>query len=118
MIWIDGKRYYAHRLAWLYMTGKFPDQQIDHIDQDGTHNIWRNLREATNTQNAANSRRRNNASGFKGVFWQRSRRWRASIMVNSRRIHLGYFNTPEEAYAVYLAAAQKYFGEFANGGEG
>jgi hypothetical protein len=115
-IGIDGKLYLAHRLAWLYMTGEFPTLNIDHIDRDGTNNRWSNLREATQAQNLANSRRYcNNKGGFKGVL-QRGPSWLAQIQPNGRPIHLGMFPTPEAAHAAYMAAARKYFGEFANGG--
>jgi hypothetical protein len=98
------------------MTGRFPDLEIDHIDQDGTHNRWTNLREATSAQNSANSRRlRNNKCGFKGVS-QHGKSWRADIKPNGHHIYLGTFPTREAAHAAYLEAARKYFGEFANGG--
>jgi hypothetical protein len=97
------------------MTGKFPEQEIDHIDGDGTNNRWENLREATRAQNNANCRGYNKC-GIKGVY-QRGPSWIAQISPNGgRSIHLGCFRTPEEAHAAYLAAAHKYFGEFANGG--
>jgi hypothetical protein len=115
---IDRRNYRAHRLAWLFMTGKFPDHEIDHIDGDGTHNAWPNLREATHAQNMANYRRRKkNASGFKGVYQQgSSSSWFAHIWDGERLVHLGSFPTREEAHAAYLAAARSYHGEFANGG--
>jgi hypothetical protein len=112
---VDGRDYYAHRLAWLWMTREWPPEQIDHINGDPTDNRWKNLRPATPSQNLGNSRhRRNNTSGFKGVYWHRpTGEWRARIMINRRNIHLGLFDTPEAAHAAYLTAAQKHFGEFA-----
>jgi HNH endonuclease len=68
-IHVDGRSYFAHRLAWLYMTGKWPKDQIDHINLDGSDNRWGNLRGATNGQNQANSLTRgHNTSGFKGAY--------------------------------------------------
>jgi hypothetical protein len=73
------------------------------------------LREATPAENARNkSRPWNNTSGIPGVsFYKRDRKWVAGIGLNNRRIHLGYFDTIEEAAAVRRAAEIKYFGEFA-----
>jgi hypothetical protein len=111
---IDGRRYKAHRLAWLYMTDKFPEQEIDHIDRDGTNNRWFNLREATHSQNAVNARYIwKNKLGIKGVRQASPSRYQARIRVNDRSINLGCFATPEAAHAAYVAAKRKYFGEFA-----
>lgn len=114
-ICILGKNYQAHRLAWLWMTGNWPCGQIDHINLDKADNRWPNLREATNSQNQANTRaKRVNTSGFKGVYWHRRiGKWHAAISVNGRLKALGYTDTKEEAAALYQKAARKYFGEFA-----
>lgn len=112
---VDGSQYQAHRLAFLHMTGNFPDIEVDHIDTDPSNNRWANLREATRSENNANTRRnRRNTSGYKGVSWhKRDRKWCAQIHVSGRDIHLGQFSSPEEAHAAYVAAATKHFGEFA-----
>lgn len=112
---IDGKSYFAHRLAFLYMTGKWPELLPDHIDTDTLNNRWDNLREATPSQNQANRKaRRDNKSGFKGVFYiERDKAYCAEIQVNGRQIRLGYFDSPALAGAAYEAAAKHYFGEFA-----
>lgn len=112
---IDGERYKAHRLAWLYMTGDWPKEQIDHINMDRSDNRFANLREATNIQNCANQRRPvNNTSGLKGVCWnKRLSKWKSQIRVNGKLHHLGYFDTAEAAHESYIDAAKKYFGEFA-----
>jgi HNH endonuclease len=116
---IDGIKYRAPRLAFLYMTGKFPDKEADHKDGDRSNNRWTNLREATSGDNKANTMlRSDNTSGLKGVHWnRRDCNWRAQICANGRRIFLGYFDTPKRAHEVYLAAAKKHFGEFACSGE-
>lgn len=111
---LRGKAYRAHRLAWIYMTGEAPPALIDHADGNTANNRWANLREATPTQNCANSARRN-ACGYKGVKKNRAGRFEASIRVDGRRQHLGTFNEARGAHAAYLAAAQSAFGEFARG---
>ncbi len=115
---VAGKMYKAHRLAWFYMTGEWPPDQIDHIDGDRDNNRLVNLRKATNAQNGANARlSKNNSSGFKGVSFDTSvGRWRASIRRNRQLHYLGFFNTPEEAHAAYASAAVQLFGEFARMG--
>jgi len=111
---IEGHRYLASRVAFLYMTGRWPSALIDHVNRDATDNRWRNLREATSSENLHNMRMKNNRTGFKGVIFDPyTRRYRARIRVNYRNVHLGRFDTAEEAHAAYAAAAKKYFGEFA-----
>lgn len=115
LISVDGIRYRAHRLAWLYMTGHWAPGQIDHRNGIRSDNRWDNFRLADNQQNQANKKRhRNNSSGFKGVFWNKQRgRWAAKINPNRRQVHLGFFDDPAVAHAAYCQAAQRYFGEFA-----
>ena len=112
---VDGTRYRAHRLAWLYMTDEWPSDQIDHINGTRSDNAWANLRLADNHLNHANSKTpSNNSSGFKGVSWVQARnKWAAYIKVNCKRLHLGYYNAPEDASAAYADAARKHWGEFA-----
>lgn len=112
-IGIYGGRYFAHRLAWLYMTGEMPKGMIDHKDNDGLNNQWDNLREASRTENLANRpAQRNNTSGQKGVR-QINNRFYARIKVLDREIALGAFATAEEANCAYALAAKQHFGEFA-----
>ena len=112
---IDGGMYSEHKLAWFYMTGRWCKPTIDHRDGNITNNRWNNLRRATASQNNANRRRpRHNTSGYKGVYRsRRSGHWCAHIGRNGQTIHLGTFPTPQAAHAAYLAAARKFFGEFA-----
>lgn len=114
-IGVQGRFYLAHRLIWLYVRGKWPVDDIDHINMDRGDNRIANLREATRSQNMANSKlRRDSACGLKGVsFHKQHNRWRAQVRKDGRVHHLGYFNTAEEARAAREAAAQKYHGEFA-----
>lgn len=103
---IDGKQYKAHRLAWLYVYGQLPVKDIDHINRDRADNRIRNLREVSNQQNSWNQRvGKNNTSGYTGVTWyKRINKWGAYIKVNYKRIHLGFYSTPEEANAAYVRA--------------
>lgn len=113
VIMIDGRNYRANRLAWLYVRGELPADEIDHINMVRDDDRFTNLRPATRTLNNANRKPyRNNSSGFKGVV-RRGNRWRAEIRLNRKSIHLGCFATPETAHAAYAAAAEKLFGEFA-----
>lgn len=116
-ICVDRRLYFAHRLAWLYQTGEWPKNQIDHINGVSSDNRFVNLREATNPQNQRNRPQlHRNTSGFKGVTRLRSGRWQAQIGANRKKNYLGCFSTPEEAYAAYCDAAEKLHGEFANFG--
>ena len=110
---IKGKKYGAHRLAWLYMTGEWPPRQIDHIDGNALNNRFENLRLATPAQNLVNrGAHKNNKLGIKGVSKFRNK-YKAQIQARGQKIHLGCFKTPEEASAAYTKAAEKYFGVFA-----
>lgn len=110
---LNYKRYLAHRIIWLWMTGKWPIEEIDHKDGNGANNKWGNLREATHNQNAKNrSISKANLTGAKGVGIGRKGLYRARIMVNRRDITLGYFKTIEEAAEVRKQASVKYYGEF------
>lgn len=113
-IGIDGVVYFAHSLAFLYVTGEYL-KYIDHENGDGVDNRFSNLRPCNASQNVANSRLRlNNRSGAKGVHWDPSRKkWLAQIMVGRRHVFLGRFDELVRASAVYADAAEKHFGEFA-----
>lgn len=102
---IDGRRYLAHRLAWLYVHGGWPDTQVDHINGDPTDNRLANLRMATPAQNQQNQRRAraDNKCGLLGVSLCRGR-WQAEIRLNGKGIYLGRFDTPKQAHDAYLAA--------------
>jgi len=112
---VDIGQYYAHRLAFLYMTGSWPTFDIDHKNGNGLDNRWDNLRSATRSQNMANTKLPlTNTSGYKGVRWDKARgKWRAEIRIKGRSRHLGLFATAEEAHAAYMEKAREVFGEFA-----
>ncbi len=112
------KSYLLHRLAWLYMTGEWPEDEIDHDDTDTQNNKWKNLREATRYENTRNSKIRiTNKSGLKGVHWdKRKNKFVSQIMANRKKIHLGYFSDKEEAHKAYCEASTKFHMEFSNHG--
>lgn len=114
VIGIDGKCYYAHRLAWLYMTGEWP-RQVDHNDTIKRNNRWSNLRIATHQQNVLNAKKaENNTSGYKGVSWHKAAgKWSAQIYLNGKSRYLGLFTDPEKAHDAYMAAARKAQPQFA-----
>lgn len=110
-IYISGRNYRAHRLAWLYMKAVEPADEIDHRDRNKTNNRFSNLREATNKQNHENmGLQRNNTSGIRGVYWYKpSGKWMAMIQHNSRQIFLGYFDDIVQAATARRAAERQYF---------
>ena len=110
VIGFNGKHYYAHRLAWLYMNGTAPDSQIDHIDGNGTNNSISNLRLATASENQRNMRLQSrNASGFTGVhFFNQTKKWRAVISINGKNVHLGLYKNKEDAIKTRVEANKEY----------
>ena len=115
-IQIDGIKYLAHRLAFLYINGWLPSE-VDHINNNGpkTDNRICNLRDATHSQNQQNKgHQKNNKSGYKGVRWHnRHKKWYAQIKIDRKQIHLGSFDTPEKAHEAYKEAALRLHGEYA-----
>jgi len=114
-VYIEDRRYFVHKLAWLYVYGEWVEGYIDHIDLDKSNNRIANLRPATRSQNQANKRiSSRNKTGFKGVHWsERYKRFIAQIEKNNKNKCLGHFKTAEEAHAAYCKAAEKIHGEFA-----
>lgn len=95
-ITLDYVRYMAHRLAFLYMVGRHPEQ-IDHINHDGLDNRWSNLREVTAQENALNRRKPiNNTNGDTGLHFNRGK-WQAMLGYRGKRLYLGRFDTKEQA---------------------
>ena len=112
---IDGVAYYAHRLAWLYMTGVLHDE-IDHENRFGTDNSWENLRIATRSQNQCNTGlSRLNTSGVKGVSWlSREKRWAARVKKDGKSYSAGQFKIFADAVVAVGELRAKLHGEFAN----
>jgi len=107
---IDNKRYYAHRLAFLYMEGYFPEHQVDHINRIKSDNSWKNLRHVNNQCNTRNcSISKRNKSGIIGVCWnKRANKWQSDIKTNSDVKYLGLFKTLKEAVQARWDAEVKY----------
>lgn len=113
VIKIDGRKYRGHRLAWLYVHGKWPSGDLDHINGCPLDNRIENLRIATNPQNQANRRRDRGKDTPKGVRRLPSGRFQERISVSKELHHLGTFDTAEEAQAAYIAAARNHYQEYA-----
>lgn len=96
---IDGKRYLSHRLAFLYIDGAFPPEQVDHINEVKDDNRWCNLRHATHGQNQKNQKSINGYSFDPGAG-----KYRANTRISGRIKHLGLFRTKLAAAYAYHAA--------------
>lgn len=109
---IDYTQYKAHRLIFLLEHGRMPDF-VDHIDGNKDNNAIHNLRECTKAQNSWNRKTApTNTSGFKGVK-RVGNKWKATLTLDGRVIHLGYFDTVSDAAEAYACGARLHFGEFA-----
>ena len=107
---IDGVKYFAHRLAWFYVRGVWPLQNIDHIDRCKNNNKLANLRDVSQSLNGLNGPiRANNSSGYTGVSYdQRRSNWVAYVTRGRQKKHLGCFETCQQAAiarANYVATA-------------
>lgn len=116
VILVIGKntRYRAHRMAWLYMTGEMPKNHIDHKNLVRSDNRWENIRECTSSQNAMNRPvQSNNKLGIKGVRFRPDRnKYVATAKINKKQIHLGEYDTAEEAKLAYNKYTKIHYGEF------
>lgn len=112
---IHGTYYAGHRLAWVWMTGEWPPEDVDHANCDKSDNRFSNLRLATRSQNCANvSKKSHNKSGLKGACYSKTQcAYHAQIKKDGKIYHLGWHETAEAAHAAYKAAALKFHGEFA-----
>ncbi|MBA1194507.1 HNH endonuclease [Pseudomonas entomophila] len=110
LIRLDGRLYLGYRLAWLWMTGKWSELEIDHIDGDQTNDRFSNLREASRQKNQQNIRKpqsNKRSSSLLGVYANkrgRSAPWRSAISVDGKQRSLGAFMTEQEAHQAYVAA--------------
>lgn len=107
-IGVDGKSYRAYRLAWLYMEGYWPENEVDHINRIRNDDRWRNLREVSHLCNSRNRNlQKNNTSGITGVYRNVARnKWCATIKIKGRAKNLGYYVEFDEAVCARLAAEQ------------
>ena len=108
---INHKRHFQSRIIWFMMTGEDApvDMIVEHKDTNHTNNAWHNLRLATDGQNRHNV-------DYKGYWWHKaSQRWQAQIGHEGKRIHIGYYDTEEEARQAYVTKREELRGEFAPG---
>ena len=113
LISVQSRLYRAHRLAWLYVYGEWPKDQLDHINRNRSDNRISNLRDVSTKQNQQNAgKRSDNTSGHAGVSWyKRISKWQAKITHNQKDVHLGYFATIEAAIAARKAAEKLYWAD-------
>ena len=112
---IDGVLYKAHRLAWMYVNGAFPELEVDHRNGIRSENKFSNLRLADDSQTCCNRKvSTRSTSGVTGVHWNaEAGKWRARIKLHGRRILIGDFVRLDDAAAARLAFAKKIHGKFA-----
>lgn len=112
---VQKRLYPAHRLAWFYMTGSWPEHEIDHRNGKRADNRWGNLRDVDDATNCQNTHgvRRDNQVGLSGVGKKANGRFYARIRTNGRLQHLGRFDTAQEAHDAYLAAKRQQHAGFA-----
>lgn len=110
---VKGKIYPATKVIWLWMTGIWPEKDVDHRDRNRANNAWSNLRLATRCMNLVNQGlKHNNRSGFKGVT-SRGNSHSVKLRVNKEIVSLGSFPSAIEAAIAYDKAATHHHGEFA-----
>ena len=112
---VDHLTYTAHRLAWFYIHGQWPENDLDHIDGNRLNNSLVNLREASRSENLMNrDKMPRNTSGYKGVSLHRETgKWDARIAAHGKQYYLGIFSTKIDAYNAYCKKEKELFGEFA-----
>jgi HNH endonuclease len=101
--------YQGHQLAWFYMTGEWPKNQIDHENGNKADNAWKNLRSSSQFENMQNVvPHRGGTSKYLGVSWSKQKaKWQSQIMVNRKRHHLGFYADERDAAAAYLEAKKR-----------
>jgi hypothetical protein len=111
---VDGVLHSAHRLAWLYVYGDWPEGSLDHADGDRKNNVIANLRIATRAQNSANKKSvKRRIAPYRGVM-PHGPGFVARIHNKGQRFYLGYFTTAKAARDAYQAKAKELHGEFAH----
>lgn len=114
VIKIKGRLYYCSRLAWLYIHGRWPDQEIDHINGNRSDDRIANLRDCSREENQHNTGLcSRNTSGYKGIYWSKQQSaWIATITRRGTKQHLGSFDNADDAASAYAAAIHAVDGEF------
>ena len=110
-LYVDSRRYLAHRVAWLIVHGRWPLGQIDHINGNKADNSIINLRDVDAQTNGQNRREPSgrNTSGLLGASWMpAANKWRAQLHVGGKPLYLGLFDTKEAANAAYLEAKRRH----------
>jgi hypothetical protein len=115
---VGGRKYYLSRLAWMYVHGRWPAADIDHVNRNKTDNRLVNLREATRSENLRNVVRwKDNTSGETGIYWNKSKqKWFLRLSVQRKCIWGGMHDTLEQAVAKKQEMVREYYGEFAPNG--
>lgn len=101
------KPYLAHRLAWLYVYGEWPKNQIDHINGIRNDNRIENLRDVSQRENCQNRLIHRNGKLVGSWFDKTKNKWQATIRINKKQINLGYYTTQQEAHEAYLKFLNK-----------
>lgn len=113
-IGIRGAKISGHHLAWFYKHKVWTDAKIDHVNGISDDNRINNLRKATHAENGRNRKlNENNTSGYKGIYRGKGGKWVARTMFEQRYVHIGCFDSAEEAARAYDAKARELFGRFA-----
>lgn len=111
---IDGYPYKRAAIVYLFKNGRCHENLIDHINGDSLDDRSENLREATQMQNAWNHKKRSRRIELPmGVRNMASGKFQARIACNKKMIHLGTYDTPEQASAAYQTKRKELFGEYA-----
>lgn len=114
-ITLNRKKYLAHRLAWLFVYGAWPEGEIDHRDKIKLNNRIENLRDVThlvNMQNQTAAFSTNQSTGLIGAYRLSETKFRSLISVNGKRVHLGFFSTAMLAHCAYIEAKRRMHPEF------
>jgi len=115
-IGINGKQYKAHRLAFMYQLGRWPKNLVDHKNRNPLDNAWKNLREATYSQNLCNTQRKS-STGYKNVYPQSNGTYYVKICMHNKAVYERGFETVDAAFEYSKILRKQLHGEFSNHGE-
>lgn len=110
-VMLSGKKFQSHRLAWFYMTGAWPENEIDHINRNRSDNRWANLREATRLENSRNTDgHANSKSGHKGVAYvSRYNKWQVQMRVRGKTHYIGIYDNVADAISARKNAERQLY---------